>query len=250
MTGNTETSWDRHWDDFAKATRANPGHALRRKLIFRLLGRDAGQPGAAILDVGCGSGDLLCGLRQRFPQAAFAGIDQSRSGLDAAAAKLPGAKLMQFDFANAGAPDDLQGWATHAVCSEVLEHVDDPVALLKSAGQCLKPGGLLAVTVPGGPVSAFDRHLGHQDHFTKARLSGILEQAGFEVEKTAAAGFPVFNLYRLAVILRGTKLIDDVSGEAGFLAGAAMAAFRGLMKLTFFDSPWGWQIVAQARKRS
>ncbi|NQU60198.1 MAG: class I SAM-dependent methyltransferase [Rhodospirillales bacterium] len=248
MTDNAETRWDRHWDDYAKATRSNPGHALRRRLVIRLLGPDADKNSAAILDIGCGSGELLLELSQRFSGAAFAGIDQSRSGLDAAAEKLPKAKLVHFDFTEGTAPDELRGWATHAVCSEVLEHVDDPVKLLEHAGQCLKPGGRLAVTVPGGPVSAFDRHLGHQEHFTKARLKEILEKAGFEVEQTAAAGFPVFNLYRLAVILRGEKLIDDVSGETGFLAGIVMAVFRGLMGLTFLDSPWGWQIVATARK--
>ena len=30
-------------------------------------------------------------------------------------------------------PADLAGWGTHAVCSEVLEHVDDPVTLLRGA---------------------------------------------------------------------------------------------------------------------
>ena len=61
--------WDRVWERYADATRANPGQALRRRLIVRLLGADAEAPDAAILDFGCGSGDLLQDLAGCFPRA-------------------------------------------------------------------------------------------------------------------------------------------------------------------------------------
>jgi 2-polyprenyl-3-methyl-5-hydroxy-6-metoxy-1,4-benzoquinol methylase len=246
---NPKDRWDNHWDRYADSTRANPGHALRRSLIFRLLGPDAAGADAAILDFGCGSGDLLGEMAGRYGQADFAGIDQSASGLDHAREKLPGARLTVFDFAAAsGAPEELKEWASHVVCSEVLEHVGDPVLVLKNAALCLRPGGRLVVTVPGGPMSAFDKHLGHRRHFTKAALTEALTRAGLQVEVAAAAGFPVFNLYRMVVVARGESLIEDVSGEAGPLARLAMAVFRWLMPLTLFNTPWGWQIVARGQK--
>ncbi len=96
-------------------------------------------------------------------------------------------------------------------------------------------------------MTAFDRHIGHRRHFTKARLIEMLEAAGWRVETALAAGFPVFNLYRLVVLMRGRRLIDDVSGRPGPLARAVMALFREMMPLALFDSPWGWQIAASAR---
>ena len=75
----------------------------------------------------------------------------------------------------------------------------------------------------------------------------MLERAGLVVE-TAAAGFPTFNLYRLVVIARGQRLIDDVNDEPGLLARAVMTVFQALLRVSLFDSPWGWQIVASARK--
>ena len=241
--------WSVHWDQFSKATEANPGQALRRRLILRLLGPDAASPQAAILDFGCGSGDLLAEMAARFPGAALAGVDLSQSGLALTAAKLPSAMLRRFDFAVPdGPPEELLGWATHVICSEVLEHVDDPAPLLANAARCLKPGGRLVVTVPGVPVSAFDRHIGHRRHFTRARLRDVLERAGFEVEVAAGAGFPAFNLYRIAVLLRGRRLIEDVSGPPRLLARSAMALFWGLMRVSLFDTPWGWQVVAAARQ--
>ena len=241
--------WSTHWQRFSEATKANPGQALRRRLILRLLGPDAAGPEATILDFGCGSGDLLAEMAGRFPGAVFAGVDLSPSGLTQSGEKLPSAMLSRFDLAAPeGPPKELLGWASHVVCSEVLEHVDDPAPLLANAARCLKPGGRLVVTVPGGPITAFDRHIGHRGHFTRARLRDLLERAGFEVEVAAAAGFPAFNLYRLAVLLRGRRLVEDVSGPPRLLARSAMALFWGLMRVSLFDTPWGWQIVAAARK--
>ncbi len=245
--------WNHHWEHYSRATEANPAQALRGRLIRRLLGRDAAGPDATILDIGCGCGDLLEELTQHYPEAAVAGVDLSESGIAETALKVPRAKLVVFDLTAAAgtddnAPGELLGWASHATCSELLEHVEDPVSVLMGAARCLKPGGRLVVTVPGGPMSAFDKYLGHRRHYTKAALRDLLERAGLEVETAAAAGFPTFNLYRLVVIARGKRLLDDLNDAPGLPARMAMAAFNELLKFSSFDSPWGWQIVASAKK--
>lgn len=248
-SGIGKEQWDHHWRHYSVSTEANPAQALRRRLIRRLLGGGAGAPDSTILDIGCGSGDLLAEMARHFPAAAFAGADLSQGGLAETARKLPSARLLAFDFSSPGeTPGGLRGWASHAVCSEVLEHVEDPAVVLANIVPCLKPGGRLVVTVPGGPMSAFDRHLGHRRHFTRAGIRTLLEGAGLRVETAAGSGFPMFNLYRMVVILRGKRLIDDVGGKPGLLARVVMAAFGALLKWTLFDSPWGWQIVARAHK--
>lgn len=245
--GGGDPRWDDHWRRYAKATLANPGHALRRRQIFRLLGAGAAAPEATLLDFGCGSGDLLVSMAARYPLARLAGVDGSAEGLAITARALPEATLVHADFA-AGAPEQLRAWASHAVCSEVLEHVDDPVAVLKAVLACLKPGGRLVVTVPGGPMSAFDKAIGHRGHYTRGRLRGEMTQAGLRVEVAAAAGFPVFNLYRLLVLMRGERIIADIEGKPSPLARAVMAPLRWLMPLTVDDSPWGWLIVGAATR--
>jgi len=65
----------------------------------------------------------------------------------------------------------LVGWATDATCSEVLEHVDDPKRLMVRSRTLLAPGCRLVVTVPGGPMSCFARHIGHRRHFTPSGLA-------------------------------------------------------------------------------
>lgn len=247
--GADDYRWDEHWQRFAAATLANPGQALRRRAIFRLLGEGAAAPDATILDFGCGSGDLLVAMAARFSGARLAGVDGSAEGLTITARALPRATLAQCDFTVAdGVPAGLRGWASHVVCSEVLEHVDDPVRVLVNAGTCLKPGGRLVVTVPGGPMSAFDKAIGHRGHYTRERLADEIRRAGLRVETVAAAGFPAFNLYRMLVLMRGKRLIADIEGGPSLPARAVMAPLRWLMPLTLADSPWGWLIVGAAVK--
>jgi hypothetical protein len=130
----------------------------------------------------------------------------------------------------------------------VLEHVDDPVLLLRNARRWLSPGSRVVLTVPGGPMSAFDRHIGHRRHFSPDQLAATMRAAGFSVALTAGAGFPSFNLYRSMVILAGHRLVSagDTKAEDtadGLLLRAAMSAFRPLFYLCLPRSPLGWQTI-------
>ena len=182
------------------------------------------------------------------------GSEISAQGIAVAERKAPRARFVEVDhIAVADPPADLAGWATHAVCSEVLEHVDDPVTLMRHVRAWMAPGCRVVVTVPGGPMSAFDRHIGHRRHFTPADLAELLTDAGYAVERATGAGFPFFNLYRSAVVARGDKLVADVAaGEtegapASRLARVVMAGFRPLFALNRDTGTRGWQTVAVAR---
>src|SRR5207249_242260 len=114
-----------------------------------------------------GQGDFSRELKHLYPSAELVGIDLSETGVAIAKRKVPDAEFFVHDLTQPLAlPERYRNWATHAVCSEVLEHIDDPVKALRNASECLAPGGRLVITVPGGPMSAFDRHIGHRGHFT------------------------------------------------------------------------------------
>lgn len=244
-----QDDWDRHWDDYAGAAERNPAQAYRRRLALKLLER-RGAP-RRLLDIGSGQGDLLVAARRRWPAAALAGVEISGRGVEVARRKLADGEFHLADLTVDGAaPSGRAAWATHAVCSEVLEHVDDPVAVLRNARGWLAPGCRVVVTVPGGPMSAFDRHIGHRRHFSAHDLRAVLTDAGYHTVWATGAGFPFFNLYRGVVIARGTKLVDDVAEEgdapASLLARVAMGAFDPLFRLNLPRSALGWQTVAVA----
>ncbi|MBK6696390.1 MAG: class I SAM-dependent methyltransferase [Myxococcales bacterium] len=249
--------WNDHWDRYAESASLNPAQTMRHELILDAL-RSGGAriPTARLLDVGSGQGDFLVRANQSGLANEYAGFELSASGIRIASAKVPGAKFVRVDLYNPPPEAEaFKGWATAAVCSDVIEHVDDPVAFLRALKGYLAPDARLVLTVPGGPRSAFDVHIGHRRHYTRELARDTLQSAGFDVESVNMAGFPFFNAYRLLVILRGKKLVKDVeSGEMGKggsgLAKLVMGAFDGLFPYNARDSRFGWQVVAVARPRN
>jgi len=255
QTGGSQDDWDTHWHQYAEATRDNPGQRMRHDLIARLLCEDATSPAMRVFDIGSGQGDLLLKIEPLLPNARLLGGELSESGVEISRSKVPQATFVVADFFHPPpALDGFVSWATHAVCSEVLEHVDDPVAFLKEIGKYLEPRAKLIVTVPGGPMSAFDRHIGHRQHFDRGKIREILKQAGYSVERVYQAGFPFFNIYRLLVIARTERLSRDIAtkpgGTASLFARLVMKLFHLLFYGNLLNSPFGWQVVAVARKTS
>ena len=99
-------------------------------------------------------------------------------------------------------------------------------------------------------MSVFDRHIGHHRHWKSSEIDEVLLRSGYSPVLSTRVGFPFFNLYRGLVILRGRKLIDDLSIESpeGFSgARATMAVLDRLIRSNLNSSKRGWQTVAVAR---
>lgn len=242
--------WTELWARYATSASINPAQAFRRKLIAMFLGVSGN---ARLLDVGCGQGDLSAELKALYPQLEILGLDISITGLAESARKVPQGHFHQADLMHPVAlgPAWAQ-WASMAVCSELLEHVEQPQRVLSNIRPLLAPGARLVVTVPAGPMSAFDHHIGHLRHFTARELETLLRDAGFKVEQVWRAGFPFFNLYRLIVILRSHRLIQDVAsdGTMPWIARFTMRCFSWLFRMNAIRFGPGWQLVAIARTPS
>ena len=255
MTTTHVDDWDAHWEQFADSASRNPAQIYRHTTLLRLLEKAGAGPAMRLLDVGSGQGDFMVKAARAWPEAKLCGFEMSATGVDLTRKKLPGAEALVVDlFQPPADAAPFRSWATHAVCAEVLEHVDDPAAFLRAAGEYLADGATLVVTVPGGPMSAYDKVIGHRQHFTRASITSYLEVGGFTPERVYLAGFPFFNLYRLTVIARGKKLAEEVGaggqGAMSRLAEMAMGVFRFLFRFNVLDTLFGWQVVAVARKAS
>jgi SAM-dependent methyltransferase len=243
--------WDYHWDEIGEASERSPANDYRHALIFKLLRRPPA--GSTVLDIGSGQGQLALRLQTLYPDVAVWGVDYSAHGIgrsrELAAQRGCAAKFRQVDLLQPTTLADGQPPATYAVCSEVLEHVADPVTLIRNARALLAPGCHLVVTTPGGPRSEWERHIGHFQHFTGPKLSQVLTDAGYEVRRVLRAGFPFFNLYQLAKVARGKKLIADLDHRApgDVPAESILKAFFGFgLRHSLDNAPFGWQMVAVA----
>lgn len=245
--------WESHWSQYGDSNALNPAQVYRRRLIERALGLDSAPRPVRLVELGCGHGDLARELTRAHPHVAFLGIDGAATGVQIAQRKVPAGVFVQADLTQpAQLPEQYRRFASHAVCSEVLEHVDDPVALLRGARALFAPGCRFVITVPAGPVSAFDRYIGHRQHFTRAELEALIRAAGLELVRVDGAGFPFFNAYRLAVVARGERLIHDAgpqsSAQLPVSARAAIWAFSTLFRFNRDHGRRGWQLLAVARE--
>ena len=252
-TVSDRDNWSGHWSVYAESAGENPAQQMRHKLSLNRI-RSVGSEVALLLDIGSGQGDFLAMVAQSGGVRRCVGFELSEVGVGISRAKVPTATFHQVDlFAPPAEVSCLENQADVVVCSEVIEHVDDPVGFCHRIRSYLNPGGQLLVTVPGGPMSAFDHFIGHRSHYDRTSIARVLDAAGFKVEAVKLAGFPFFNLYRLVIILLGKRLISSVKsgGErsgAGTWASLAIALFRILFQFNLANFSLGWQILAVARR--
>src|SRR5579859_2045244 len=91
-------------------------------------------PKDAIVDLGCGNGELLADIRARFSGGSLFGVDSSSAQIESNRKVAPDMQWRMFDLdRTADFPADLQSRFDVVVASEVIEHVRKPERLLQNA---------------------------------------------------------------------------------------------------------------------
>jgi 2-polyprenyl-3-methyl-5-hydroxy-6-metoxy-1,4-benzoquinol methylase len=245
-------NWSEHWLAYAKSASDNPAQEMRHDMILTKL-KMMKKP-KLLLDIGSGQGDFLQAAVSEKIADKFVGFELSDTGVNIARSKVKEAEFMQVNLFSP--PKNLIKFAEQAdvvVCTEVIEHVDEPAEFCRLIKKYMKPGGELLLSVPGGPMSEFDQYIGHRTHYNQKSITKLLTSVGFEVDNVYLAGFPFFNIYRIMVILRGRNLISDVETSVNnsfsqIFASLMMRIFKILFKLNLNHSKFGWQVFAAARK--
>src|SRR5215212_5535904 len=82
--------------------------------------------GGAVLDVGCGTGEIIARLAAKYPQASFIGIDLEEPHLARAAARCAGlGERVRFQHGDAMALPFADGTFDLVVCRHVVQAVPD-----------------------------------------------------------------------------------------------------------------------------
>jgi len=168
--------------------------ALRRALPSRPV---------RLLELGCGSGNVLAALGD-FGEAV---------GMDSHADLVAAGRAAGLDVRAGHLPEDLgvaPGWADVVLLLDVIEHVDDDLATLRAARGGVGEGGLLVVTVPAYQWlwSGHDEVLGHRRRYTASELRATVERAGFTVLRVTYFNtllFPLLLAARAFKRLRGDR---------------------------------------------
>ena len=205
-----------------------------------------------VLEIGCGSGFVLKGLRETFPAARFAASDIHCSGLRVAAQRNgDGVEFMQMDARAIPFRDefDLVG------CFDVVEHIEEDLAVLGEIHAALKPGGILIATVPQHMWlwSPSDVAARHKRRYERAELVRKLATSGFGTlfaTSFVSLLLPAMMLARWNDRRRGDYDLDREFGLPSFMnrsfkAVCAIERFLIGCGITF---PMGGSLLVVARR--
>jgi SAM-dependent methyltransferase len=259
---NTRDSYDpRYFEPLFAAEERHFWFVARNKVI-QTLARKALSGLASpvqILEVGCGTGNVLRELEKQFPKAFLLGMDLFHEGLSLAHRRVT-SPLVQADlaFPPFAKPFDLVG------LFDVLEHIQEDRSVLDQLFKVVKPGGWMLITVPADPRlwSYFDVASHHVRRYTLEDLKTKVQSAGFEIEFISpyiAATFPVVWLNRRSKGAAGS--VDDASvhrqaEEELKIYPVVNDIFRGIlgMEAAWLSQgnhlPFGSSLVLLARKPS
>lgn len=156
----------------ARQSLGRSGDAIYRMVAEAIT--EAGATGGTLVDVGCGSGNLLSYLGGRFSR--LVGVDAVRyGGLRAEA------EFAQADLNSASWPLP-EACADVVAAVEVIEHLENPRAFVRELVRLVKPGGLVVVTTPNQQsllslltLLLKGRHAAFQDVDYPAHLTALLE---------------------------------------------------------------------------
>jgi len=176
------------------------------------ISRERGRDCLDILDVGCGRGKIALTLAKRGHHILGIDIDVSNIRLASQRNKYSNAVFQVLD---AHATDRLGQKFDVIICSEALEHVDDPEGICNKIARVIRPGGILIITVPNGlgpyevlyetPIRLIRRFLvqiglledlrpgqEHKTNFTLGRLKRLLTKTGFRIVNFSNSDFISF----------------------------------------------------------
>jgi SAM-dependent methyltransferase len=181
-----------------------------------------------ILDVGCGTGANLLMLSQ---YGDAEGVDVSEDALafcrerGLAKVKLGAAEELPYE----------DGTFDLVTALDVVEHIDDDLAGLREMRRVLRPGGRVLLFVPTFMFlwGLQDDVSNHRRRYRLPELQRLLEQAGFEVERTTYANITFF-----LPILAMRQLMRVTGVKAESENNINVSALNGVLGSVFGAESW------------
>ena len=222
----------------------------RRNFILELI-ESFGLNEPRILDIGSGTGVNL---------AAFNKAGKA-SGVDISEKAIGFCRERGLSDVTFGPVEDLpyeENTFDIVTALDVLEHVSEPVEVLREMRKVLKPDGKIVMTVPAFRIlwSQHDEALCHLRRYKKKVLLHDLSEAGLEVEKVGYLFFTSFfvvapiRLIRRLFVPKGKARSDTTTLPPKFFNAILKVLFKAEMKIAMkCGLPLGTSLYAIVSKK-
>jgi SAM-dependent methyltransferase len=208
----------------------------------------------SILDVGCGTGNVLSAIKRAFPNSRLFGADIFIEGLRFAQERNETALLFQMDAKSIPFRDefDIVG------AFDLIEHIDNDELALNQMYKATRPGGGIIITTPQHPFlwSNKDEHAHHYRRYNSKELICKVENAGFKIEKitsfvTFLFPFIIASRYYNKIIKTDYQPLREfhINNFSNNLFYKTMRFESNLIKLGF-SFPFGTSLLLVGRKES
>lgn len=160
----------------------------------------------SFMEVGCGTGYVLNGIKKAFPNRVYFGTELYEEGLLYARLRLPNVEFEQFDVVkmNLNRTFDVVG------AFDVLEHIsEDEIALMNISKAIGNSHGGVILTVPQHAFLWSDTDVSacHVRRYSKKELVSKLEATGFEC--LCVTGFVSLLMPAMWLSRKGNKKTND-----------------------------------------
>jgi SAM-dependent methyltransferase len=191
-----------YFDELVQLEGRNFWFRARNRILTWMFGQYV-PPDGEILEIGCGNGYVITGLRAMLPKAKLSGSEILINGLGFAKKRLPDVTLMQIDARNIPFSEHFDAIGAF----DVIEHIEEDERVLSQIYASLKPGGHVIITVPQHVWlwSALDEYACHVRRYSEPELRSKCESAGFRVKRSTS-----FVFFLLPAMLASRLLVRNV----------------------------------------
>lgn len=228
----TPSPWNPRQYDRFKAERAQPFFDLVAML------RPVATP--RVVDLGCGTGELTAGLRERLGAAEVLGLDNSETMLaEARGREAPG---LSFGHADIARFDEPGAWDV-VLSNAALQWVPDHAAVLARWVDSLAPGGQLAVQVPANAdhlTHLVADEVAHEEPFRSAFVAARPPPDAVAANVLAPERYAAL-LFRLGLREPRVRLqvychlLDGPEQTVEWVKGTTLTRFKAALPPALFD---------------
>ncbi|HJT60536.1 MAG TPA: class I SAM-dependent methyltransferase [Burkholderiales bacterium] len=224
--------------------------SARTRLIVWALRRHFPQA-QSLLEVGCGTGNVLGAIGEAAPALHLTGSEAHASALAFARSRVPGAMLLQMDARRIPYRDEFDVVGAF----DVLEHIEEDDRVLREMFESCRSGGGAIITVPQHPWlwSYRDEFAHHVRRYRRAELLRKVRAAGFERIWASSFVTALLPLMAWSRLRQKSPRGFDTSSElrvgraANRVLGAVMALERRLLRAGL-TLPAGGSLLVVAHK--